>query len=107
MLQAFRDLQEQKAPWVPREKEVPLVREEPLGFLGQQGLLELWVHRELRVLGALQDSRGTEVLLETEELGGEVRCGRHEDRWEGRWEGRPAGAWGRELHLWVSGPCPV
>lgn len=36
MLRAHRDLQEQKARRGPREKEVPLVSEEPLELLGQQ-----------------------------------------------------------------------
>lgn len=67
MLPACKDLQGQKALLVPKEKEVPLVSKEPLGMLGQQDLPDLRVHRELQVPGGLQDSRGTEVLLETEE----------------------------------------
>lgn len=67
MLRVSRDLQGQKALQAPREKEVPLVSEESLGMLGQQALQELWVHRELQVPEGPQDSRGTEVFLETEE----------------------------------------
>lgn len=67
MLLACKDLQVQKAPQAPKEKEVPLVNKEPLGMPGQQDLPDLWVHRELQVPGGPQDSRGTEVLLETEE----------------------------------------
>lgn len=67
MLLACKDLQGQKAPQAPREKEVPLVCKEPQGMLEQQDLPDLPVHRELQVPGGPQDSRGTEVFLETEE----------------------------------------
>lgn len=67
MLLACKDLQGQKAPQAPREKEVPLVSKESLEMLGQRDLPDLWDHRELQVPGVPQDSRGTKVLLETEE----------------------------------------
>lgn len=67
MLPACKDLQGQKALLAPKEKEVRPVSKEPLGMLGQQDLPDLRVHRELQVPGGPQDSRGTEVLLETEE----------------------------------------
>lgn len=67
MLRAYKDLRGQMALWAPREKEVPLVSQEPLGMTGQQALQELWVHRELQDPEGPQDSRGTEVLLEKKE----------------------------------------